>query len=101
MSQLSRYTLLERLGSSVLGSLYKAQDTTTGSVVALRVVQPLRVAHGGLNLLLPVSYDYGDGAVGYQASVFNLAPTGREVDVEAAYSIGLLGGLHHQYVRTT
>lgn len=39
MSQLSRYTLLERLGSSVLGSLYKAQDTTTGSVVALRVVQ--------------------------------------------------------------
>jgi len=38
MSQLGRYMLLQRLGSSVLGSLYKAQDTTTGSAVALRVV---------------------------------------------------------------
>jgi serine/threonine-protein kinase len=39
MTQLSRYTLLERIGSSVLGALYKAQDNTSGSLVALKVLQ--------------------------------------------------------------
>jgi serine/threonine-protein kinase len=39
MTQLSRYTLLDRIGSSVLGALYKAQDNTNGSLVALKVLQ--------------------------------------------------------------
>lgn len=39
MTQLSRYILLEKIGSSVLGALYKAQDTATGSLVALKVLQ--------------------------------------------------------------
>jgi eukaryotic-like serine/threonine-protein kinase len=39
MTQLSRYTLLERIGSSVLGALYKAQENTSGSLVALKVLQ--------------------------------------------------------------
>jgi serine/threonine protein kinase len=52
MTQLSRYILLEKLGSSVLGALYKAQDTATGSLVALKVLQ--------LGLLDDVSSDEMD-----------------------------------------
>jgi serine/threonine-protein kinase len=52
MTQLSRYILLEKLGSSVLGALYKAQDTATGSLVALKVLQ--------LGLLDDVSCDEMD-----------------------------------------
>jgi serine/threonine protein kinase len=39
MSQLSRYILLEKMGSSVLGAVYKARDNVTGSLVALKVLQ--------------------------------------------------------------
>jgi eukaryotic-like serine/threonine-protein kinase len=52
MTQLSRYILLEKIGSSVLGALYKAQDTATGSLVALKVLQ--------LGLLDDVSRDEMD-----------------------------------------
>ena len=55
-------------------------------------MQPLRVASGGYALQLPVSYDYATGAVGYDQRFFNLAPTGREIDVEAAYGVALWGG---------
>ena len=39
MSQLGRYTLLERIGKSLLGAVYKAQDTVTDTPVALKVLQ--------------------------------------------------------------
>ena len=39
MTQLSRYILLDKIGSSVLGAVYKAQDTVTGTPVALKVLQ--------------------------------------------------------------
>ncbi len=52
----------------------------------LRIAQPLRVATGGLDLLLPSSYTYdGEQVDGWSAQRLNLAPTGREVDVEFAY----------------
>jgi hypothetical protein len=63
-----------------------------GDRFALRVMQPLRVASGGLAINLPVSYDYSDGSIGYARRFFNLAPTGREIDVEAAYAVRLLTG---------
>ncbi len=55
-------------------------------------MQPLRVRSGGLDLNMPVSYDYSDGSVGYERRFFNLSPTGREIDVEAAYGLGLWRG---------
>jgi hypothetical protein len=55
-------------------------------------MQPLRVRSGGFNLRAPVSYDYDTLSIGYEDRFFNLAPTGREVDFEAAYSMPLLGG---------
>jgi subtilisin family serine protease len=72
--------------------LRKASLFAPGDHFALRVAQPLRVASGGLGLTLPVNFDYGSGAVTYAASRLNLAPTGREVDVEASYGWLLLGG---------
>ncbi|MDO7844540.1 S8 family peptidase [Sphingomonas immobilis] len=53
----------------------------------LRIAQPLRVASGGLDLVLPTDYDYDTGAVSAWATQrINLAPTGREIDMEARYS---------------
>ena len=63
----------------------------TGDRLALRVMQPLRVRSGGYALNLPVSYDYADLGVGYERRLFSLAPTGREIDYEAAYGTGVLG----------
>ena len=63
-----------------------------GDRFALRLMQPLRVASGGLNLAVPVSYDYATMQAGYDNRFFNLAPTGREIDLEAAYGLALFGG---------
>lgn len=63
-----------------------------GDRLALRFMQPLRVRSGGFDLSLPVSYNYEDGSVGFEARRFNLAPTGRELDFEAAYGLTLFGG---------
>jgi hypothetical protein len=66
--------------------------------IAFRVMQPLRVASGGFNLNMPVSYDYATKSTGYEQRFFNLAPTGREIDYEIAYGVGLLGGLLGGYL---
>jgi len=65
---------------------------SAGDSVAIRIMQPLRVLSGGFDLQMPVSYDYSDGSVGYAQRFFNLAPTGREIDIEAAYARNLWGG---------
>ena len=64
----------------------------SGDKLAFRVMQPLRVSSGGLNLSVPTTYDYATGAVGYESRQFSLAPTGREVDYELAYSARAFGG---------
>jgi hypothetical protein len=82
-----------RLGTEAWAfDVSKSNALRTGDRFALRIMQPLRVASGGYALQLPVSYDYGTGAVGFDQRFFNLAPTGREIDVEAAYGFGLWGG---------
>ena len=63
-----------------------------GDRLAFRAMQPLRVRSGGYRLEVPVSYNYSDGSVGYESRFFNLAPTGREIDFEAAYGLALGGG---------
>jgi hypothetical protein len=60
--------------------------------LALRAMQPLRVARGGFDLTMPVSYDYETGKTAYGQRFFNLAPLGREIDLELAYGLGWMGG---------
>ncbi|MGQ2974128.1 MAG: S8 family peptidase [Sphingopyxis sp.] len=59
---------------------------------ALRFAQPLRVARGGIDLMLPVAHDYATGRTDFGRRSYNLAPTGRELVVEASYALSLFGG---------
>ena len=72
--------------------VFKHDAFSRGDRFGFRVAQPLRVRSGGYMLNVPVSYDYSTLGIGYDLRRFNLAPTGREVDFEAAYGVGLLGG---------
>ena len=60
--------------------------------ISIRIAQPLRVARGGFNLTVPTSYDYATGQAAFAATRLNLAPTGRERDIEAVYARPLMGG---------
>ena len=73
----------------------KAGALTAGDRFALRLMQPLRVRSGGFDLSVPVSYSYDTLSAGYETRFFNLAPTGREIDLEAAYGMDLAGGAGH------
>lgn len=63
-----------------------------GDRAALRFAQPMRVARGGIDLMLPVAHDYASGRTDFGRRSYNLAPTGRELVVEASYAFSLLGG---------
>ncbi len=61
--------------------------------IGLRIAQPLRVARGGIDLGLPTYFDYISGSVtDWTTQRLNLAPQGREVDVEARYGMPVFGG---------
>jgi hypothetical protein len=60
--------------------------------LSLRVSQPLRVSHGGLNLFLPASYDYATQDTIWSTRRLNLAPTGREIATELAWRAGMFRG---------
>ncbi|QIG82024.1 S8 family serine peptidase [Sphingosinithalassobacter tenebrarum] len=64
-----------------------------GDQLGLRVSQPLRVRDGGLDLTLPAGWDYASESVNaWSHQRVNLAPEGREIDVEASYSARFFGG---------
>ena len=57
------------------------------------MAQPLRVARGGVDIALPTGWDYATESVdSWTPQRLNLAPTGREVDVEARYARWIGGG---------
>jgi hypothetical protein len=72
--------------------LAKSGAFRAGDKLAFRVMQPLRVRQGGFNLSVPTSYDYATLTAGFEDRFLSLAPSGRELDFEAAYSRRFLGG---------
>lgn len=70
----------------------KAGLARPGDRAALRFAQPLRVARGGIDLMLPVAYDYASARADFGRRTYNLTPTGRELVVEASYALPLFGG---------
>ncbi|KQN27932.1 peptidase S8 [Sphingomonas sp. Leaf38] len=61
--------------------------------LGLRIAQPLRVARGGVDLRLPTYFDYSSGTVtDWTTQRLNLAPQGRELDVELRYGLPAFGG---------
>jgi hypothetical protein len=82
-----------RLGSEAWSvDLGRNSAFRDGDRLSFRAMQPLRVVSGGFDLTLPTSYSYADGSVGYEGRFLSLSPTGRELDLEAAYSVGIAGG---------
>lgn len=84
-------------GGALWSSAFSLDIAKAGLVRAddrasLRLAQPLRVASGGLDLMLPVAYDYDSGRADLSHRSYNLAPTGRELVVEASYLLSLFGG---------
>ncbi|WP_375404777.1 S8 family peptidase [uncultured Sphingomonas sp.] len=64
-----------------------------GDGAGLRIAQPLRVASGGLDLVLPTNWSYVERRVdAWTRQSLSLAPTGRELDVEARYALPLGAG---------
>ena len=63
-----------------------------GDRLSLRIAQPLRVSSGALRLYAPIAYDYATLSASYGVVDFNLAPSGRERVVEAAWAVPLVGG---------
>ncbi|WP_298286330.1 S8 family peptidase [Novosphingobium sp.] len=63
-----------------------------GDRLALRLSQPLRVERGGLNLNLPVAWDYATQSATFARVPLSLAPKGRELDAELAWATALWGG---------
>lgn len=56
--------------------------------IGLRIAQPLRVARGGIDYRLPTHWDYATLTVtDWTTQRLNLAPNGRELNVEARYRI--------------
>ncbi|RKS90808.1 S8 family peptidase [Sphingosinicella microcystinivorans] len=82
-------------GANALRSLAFAFDVTKsgvamrGDTVSVRIAQPLRVEGGALRADIPTSYDYETETAGYTRRTFTLAPSGREISVEAAWSLPL------------
>jgi hypothetical protein len=59
-----------------------------GDSLGLRLSQPLRVSRGGLDIALPTLWDYDTRSVAvFTTQRLNLAPQGRELDVEGRYAL--------------
>lgn len=84
-------------GSRLLSSSWSVDLSREGVLaggdrLALRVSQPLRVERGGLDLNLPVAWDYATQSATFARVPLSLAPKGRELDAELAWATALWGG---------
>lgn len=78
-------------GSLLRTSTWAVHAARTGILagddrLALRLSQPLRVESGGLQLDLPVAWDYASQTAAIARVPLSLAPHGREIDTELAWS---------------
>lgn len=84
-------------GSRLLSSSWSVDISRDGVLsggdrMALRISQPLRVERGGLDLNLPVAWDYAKQTATFARVPLSLAPKGRELDGELAWATALWGG---------
>lgn len=95
-------TSIDRSGVSPGGSQLRTstwaisaarKDVFTGDDrVALRLSQPLRIESGGLQLDLPVAWNYASQTATMARVPLSLAPHGREIDAELVWSASVTGG---------
>ncbi|MFN3457765.1 MAG: S8 family serine peptidase [Novosphingobium sp.] len=65
---------------------------TVGDRLAFRIAQPMRIESGGLQLNLPLVWDYETRIATFTRVPLSLAPKGRELDAELAWATALWGG---------
>ena len=70
----------------------KAGILGTWDRIGLRLAQPTRVTSGGLNLNVPVSFDFATESATFGVRQLNLAPQGRELATELSYFFPIKGG---------
>lgn len=83
--------------SRLISSAWSVDLSRDGAVLpndrlGLRVSQPLRVESGALLLNLPVAWDYATRTAHFGRVPLSLAPKGREIATEAAWSAPVSGG---------
>lgn len=84
-------------GSNLVSRAWSADVTRTAvfgrfDSLGLRMSQPLRVESGDLALNVPVDYTYKTLETTYGVRSLSLAPEGREINAELAWTGRLLGG---------
>lgn len=92
-----RGTALIAPGSQLLSNAWSLDLSRAGvfgqrDTLGLRISQPLRVSAGGVAFDLPVAWDYTSESAVLGRQVLSLAPEGREMMSEFAWSTPLLGG---------
>ena len=70
----------------------KADVFGRGDTLAIRLSQPPRIERGSIGIVLPVSWDYESHESTSAMRQLTLAPSGRELSVEAGYLLNLPGG---------
>jgi hypothetical protein len=75
--------------------LSRSNAFARGDRLGVRLMQPLRVTGGGYDMNLPVAFDHATMSPNYERTRMNLAPSGRELDFEAAYAFALPGRARH------
>lgn len=80
-----------RLASSAW-SIDAEREGVLGGTLALRLSQPLRVERGGLDLNLPVGWDYASEKAAFGKQRLSLSPGGREISSEVRWQGSLAGG---------
>ncbi|TRD11879.1 peptidase S8 [Erythrobacter insulae] len=84
-------------GSQLLSNAWSLDVTrnrafSASDTVGFRISQPLRVSGGGLNLVLPVAYDYATEAPIIGRQTLSLSPEGRELMGEFTWGSPLFIG---------
>lgn len=70
----------------------KAGLLSSNDLAGFRLSQPLKVTGGGLDLLLPVAWNYETMSPTLRQTRYGLTPSGRELDAELSYSRRVNGG---------
>ena len=60
--------------------------------IGFRLAQPLRIEHGGFQMMLPTSWNYLNATAVDTLTGMSMTPSGREIDGEVSYGSSLLDG---------
>ena len=91
----SRGSLLRPAGDLIIaaaeiGALWRSA-LHAGDVIGLQLSLPPRIEAGSVILGQVIGRDYASNRLNFSETVVPLSPSGREIDIEAAYAVALIG----------